>query len=108
MSQLALMIDLERCTGCKSCEAACKQTNALGPHTYRNRVMWFSDQNTLEATATPSGALNFLTVTCQQCERPACLRACPVNPKAISKDPDTGVVKIYESRCTGCGECAIS
>ncbi|MGB1257788.1 MAG: molybdopterin-dependent oxidoreductase, partial [Thiolinea sp.] len=108
MAQLALMIDLERCTGCKSCEAACKQTNALGPHTYRNRVMWFSDQHTLEATAVPSGALNFLTVTCQQCERPACLRACPVNPKAISKDPETGVVKIDESRCTGCGECAIS
>ena len=40
---LSLLIDLERCTGCKSCEAACKQSNALGPHTYRNRVMWFGD-----------------------------------------------------------------
>jgi Fe-S-cluster-containing dehydrogenase component len=43
-TQLALMIDLERCTGCKSCEAACKQTNALGPNSYRNRVMWFDEQ----------------------------------------------------------------
>ncbi|MCP4392307.1 MAG: hypothetical protein GY802_28705, partial [Gammaproteobacteria bacterium] len=43
-TQLALMIDLERCTGCKSCEAACKQTNALGPNSYRNRVMWFDQQ----------------------------------------------------------------
>lgn len=104
---LALMIDLERCTGCKSCEAACKQSNALGPHTYRNRVMWFSDQHTEQAT--PSlASLDFLTVTCQQCERPACLRACPVTPKAISKDPETGVVKIDTDRCTGCGECAIS
>ncbi len=108
MAQLALMIDLERCTGCKSCEAACKQTHALGPHSYRNRVMWFSDQHTLEASATPSGALNFLTVTCQQCARPACLRACPVNPKAIRKDADSGVVTIDESRCTGCGECALA
>ena len=24
MSQLSLMFDLERCIGCKSCEAACK------------------------------------------------------------------------------------
>ena len=108
MTQLALMIDLERCTGCKSCEAACKQTNGLGPHTYRNRVMWFTEQNTAEAATTPGGALSFLTVTCQQCERPACLRACPVNPKVISRDPETGVVSIDESRCTGCGECAIS
>lgn len=108
MTQLALMIDLERCTGCKSCEAACKQTNGLGPHTYRNRVMWFSEQNTAQAAATPEGALSFLTVTCQQCERPACLRACPVHPKVITRDPETGVVSIDESRCTGCGECAIS
>jgi len=70
--------------------------------------MWFSEQNTEEAAATPQGALSFLTVTCQQCERPACLRACPVYPKAITKDPRTGVVAIDESRCTGCGECVIS
>ena len=106
-SRLALMIDLERCTGCKSCEAACKQTNALGPHTYRNRVMWFSEQESPDNNDRLP-RLDFLTVTCQQCERPACLRACPVNPKAIDKDPLTGVVSINENRCTGCGECALS
>lgn len=115
--QLALMIDLERCTGCKSCEAACKQTNGLGPNNYRNRVMWFDDQvDASFSTSSSSGAsaeeivprLDFLTVTCQQCERPACLRACPVSPKAISKDPETGVVSIDTNRCTGCGECAMA
>ncbi len=105
-TQLALMIDLERCTGCKSCEAACKQTNALGPNSYRNRVMWFDQQQPDDEPSLPR--LDFLTVTCQQCERPACLRACPVYPKAISKDPVSGVVSINENRCTGCGECALS
>ncbi len=101
------MIDLERCTGCKSCEAACKQTNALGPHSYRNRVMWFDEQE-MPTAQDSLPRLDFLTVTCQQCERPACLRACPVYPKAIDKDPITGVVSVNENRCTGCGECALS
>ena len=95
--RLALMIDLERCIGCKSCEVACKQEHGLGPGEYRNRVLWLGD---------PDGpALDFLTVACQHCDRPACLRACPVNPKAITKDPETGVVTVDEDRCTGCGAC---
>ena len=39
MSRLALMIDLERCIGCKSCEVACKQEHGLGPGEYRNKVV---------------------------------------------------------------------
>lgn len=100
MSRLALMIDLERCIGCKSCEAACKAEHGLGPGEYRNRVVWLGSM--------VGPALDFLTVTCQHCERPACLRACPVVPKAIAKDPATGVVSVVEDRCTGCGECVVA
>jgi len=98
--RVALLIDLERCTGCKSCEAACKTEHRLGPGEYRNKVVW--------ASALEEAGLAFLTLTCQHCERPACLRACPVNPKAIAKDPVTGIVRVDESRCTGCGECVIA
>ncbi len=98
--RLALLIDLERCTGCKSCEVACKQEHRLGPGEYRNKVVWTSGVD--------DAGLAFLALTCQHCERPACLRACPVNPKAIEKDALTGVVSVVESRCTGCGECVIA
>lgn len=98
--RLALMIDLERCIGCKSCEVACKQEHGLGPGEYRNRVIWLG--------APDRPALDFLTVACQHCERPACLRACPVNPKAIVKDATTGIVSVDEDRCTGCGECIVA
>ena len=97
MARLSLMIDLERCIGCKSCEVACKQEHGLGPSENRNKVIWLG--------APDRPALDFLTVACQHCDRPACLRACPVNPKAISKDLNTGVVTVNEDLCTGCGEC---
>lgn len=99
-TRLALMIDLERCTGCKSCEAACKTEHRLGPGEHRNKVVWSSEAE--------APGLAFLKLACQHCERPACLRACPVNPKAITKDPVTGIVRVDESRCTGCGECVIA
>ena len=97
MSRLALMIDLERCIGCKSCEAACKAEHGLGPGERRNRVVWLGGDN--------GPTLDFLKLACQHCERPACLRACPVEPKAIRKDVETGIVSIIEESCVGCGEC---
>ena len=100
MSRLALLIDVERCTGCKSCEVACKAEHGLGPGERRNRVLWLGGQSN-----DGSASLDFLKLACQQCERPACLRACPVQPKAIIKDPVTGVVSVLEDRCVGCGEC---
>ena len=53
--RLSLMIDLERCIGCKSCEVACKQEHGLGPGEYRNKVVWLGNET--------APALDFLTVT---------------------------------------------
>jgi anaerobic selenocysteine-containing dehydrogenase/Fe-S-cluster-containing dehydrogenase component len=102
-NRLALLIDLERCIGCKSCEVACKQEHGLGPSERRNRVVWQQGQ-----VGEGAPVLSFLPIMCQHCDRPACLRACPVNPKAIRRDVDTGVVIVDEQLCTGCGECVMA
>ena len=94
--QFALSIDLERCTGCRACEAACKLENRLGEGIFRNRVYW------VEPTDVNS-RFEFMVSVCQQCVRPACLRVC--GAAAISKLPETGVVTIDNDRCTGCQEC---
>ena len=97
--QLVLSIDLERCTGCRACEAACKLENRLAPGIFRNRVYW-------NPPANENGRFEFIVSVCQQCVRPACLRAC--GAAAINKHPDTGVVQVDESRCTGCQECVLA
>jgi Fe-S-cluster-containing dehydrogenase component len=38
-----------------------------------------------------------------QCEVPYCASVCP--SKAISKNPETGVVKVSKKKCTGCKAC---
>ncbi|MFZ9135936.1 MAG: 4Fe-4S binding protein, partial [Candidatus Puniceispirillaceae bacterium] len=53
------MIDLERCIGCKSCEAACKAEHGLGPTENRNRVVWLAHHD--------RPGLDFLTLSCQHC-----------------------------------------
>ncbi|MDH3379856.1 MAG: 4Fe-4S dicluster domain-containing protein [Gammaproteobacteria bacterium] len=94
--QLALSIDLERCTGCRACEAACKLENRLTEGIFRNRVYWIAPKYEGER-------FEFVVSVCQQCSRPACLRVC--GAAAISKCADTGVVEIDDDRCTGCQEC---
>lgn len=97
--QLSLLIDLERCTGCRACEAACKLENRLATGIFRNRVYWIPPADKEER-------FEFMVSVCQQCTRPACLRACGAG--AIKKDPTTGVVEIDEKRCTGCQECVLA
>lgn len=96
---LVLQIDLERCTGCRACEAACKLENRLGEGMFRNRVFWV-------APGAGESRFEFVVAVCQQCARPACLRACGAG--AIVKDAHTGVVSIDHDRCTGCQECVLA
>jgi Fe-S-cluster-containing dehydrogenase component len=96
MAQLALMIDLTRCIGCGSCEAACKLEHHLGPDQFRTRIL------TLVRPDDPE-RLEYVKAVCQQCERPACMRACGAG--AISKREADGIVMVDPARCTGCQEC---
>jgi Fe-S-cluster-containing dehydrogenase component len=69
---LVLLIDLERCTGCRACEVE----NRLGEGVFRNRVWWVASQD--------GHALEFVNAVCKQCERPACMRVC--GAEALVKD----------------------
>jgi len=97
--QLALVIDLDRCIGCKGgCIVACKTEHeiALGPS--RCRVLDVGPTGTY-----PDLQMYFLPVMCQQCEDPPCVAVCPTG--ACYKREEDGVVTIDRDRCVGCGSC---
>ena len=46
------------------------------------------------------------SVRCQQCEEPSCVYACLTG--ALSRDAESGIVKVDEEKCTGCWTCILA
>ena len=89
--QYAFEVDLDRCSGCKACVAACHALNGLDDgETWR------------EVGLLVSGAglpvLQHVTTACHHCLDPACMSACPVD--AYEKDPVTGAPTGLLRSCT--------
>ena len=51
----------------------------------------------------PNLSMYNITLSCQHCENPACVKVCPVG--ATYKDPETGVVRQDYDKCIGCRMC---
>lgn len=92
-SQKILLLDVEKCTGCRICELACsfEKEKKFDPAKSRISVIsWFK-----EGLSIP--------ILCQQCDAAPCVDACPT--AAIERCAETGIVKIDSERCIGCKLC---
>jgi anaerobic dimethyl sulfoxide reductase subunit B (iron-sulfur subunit) len=98
MAQMGFYFDMTRCVGCKACQIACRDRNALYDvgEMYR-MVTWH------EMGSYPQPSYYCLSITCNHCTTPACMAVCPVG--AITKDPDSGIVTLDQSKCIGCKSC---
>lgn len=94
--QKILVVDPEKCTGCRLCEVVCSMYHEKTINPYRARirvVKW-------EAVGI------YVPMVCQHCESPVCEAVCPMN--AIQRDPNTGAMVINYDRCIGCKMCVLS
>lgn len=97
--QYAFEVDLDSCTGCKSCVAACHSLNGLDDEeTWRDVGLLVSPNRRHPFTQT-------ITTACHHCADPACLNGCPV--LAYEKDPLTGIVRHLDDQCIGCSYCIL-
>lgn len=100
----AFYFDSSACSGCKACQMACKDKNDLPVGLLWRRVyeivgggwrregdLWMPDVR----------AYN-LSLACNHCEDPACVKACPT--KALERRPD-GLVLVDARKCAGCRYC---
>jgi len=91
-----LTINVEKCTGCRTCEIACSLKHAGEFNPARSRIHNISS---------PEEGF-YLPVACLQCSEPFCVQICPNG--AITRDEITGIVKILEKRCVGCKMCLLA
>jgi len=97
--QYAFEVDLDRCSGCKACVAACHSLNGLD-----DGEVWREVGLLVGGPGLP--VLQHVTSACHHCVDPACLNACPVD--AYEKDPVTGIVKHLDDQCFGCQYCTLA
>ncbi len=88
-----LMINYEKCTGCRLCELVCSVFHEQVSNPSRSRIKvikWESEGL-------------YIPMSCQQCEDAPCMKVCPV--KAISCDEALGYMKVDYDVCIGCRSC---
>jgi anaerobic dimethyl sulfoxide reductase subunit B len=104
MNQLGFFFDASACSGCKTCQVACKDKHN-SPLAVRWRRVYevcgggWKQQG--EAWVQDISAYH-ISMACNHCQEPICMDACP--NKAIIKQ-ENGVVLIDYDRCMGCRYC---
>lgn len=96
--QYAFEVNLDACTGCKACVAACHSLNGLDED-----ESW-RDMGLLIGTR-KQPYLQTVTTACHHCVEPACAEGCPV--LAYDKSPITGIVRHLDDQCIGCSYCIL-
>jgi anaerobic carbon-monoxide dehydrogenase iron sulfur subunit len=96
MSQKVLVVNPQKCTGCRKCEMVCSvfHYGTSDPSRSLIRVMKWENIGF------------YLPVTCQNCDKPFCTEVCPA--KACRRDLETGKVIIDKNKCIGCKTCIIA
>ncbi|APQ11520.1 formate dehydrogenase subunit beta [Pseudomonas oryzihabitans] len=113
-AEVAKLIDVSKCIGCKACQVACSEWNELRDEvghthgTYDNPADLTADSWTLMRFTEyedEAGKLEWLIRKdgCMHCAEPGCLKACP-SPGAIVKYAN-GIVDFNQDHCIGCGYC---
>jgi len=107
----AVLVDTTLCVGCRGCEAACAEANALGdPAMAGDPAVFNRHRSTDEHTFTVVNRIStsperFVKTQCMHCVEPGCASACPT--RALEKTA-AGPVVYHPERCLGCRYCMVA
>ena len=96
--QMAFYFDQSRCVGCHACSIACKDWHDIKAGPLHLRRVTSREWGTY-----PMVHLSYLSISCNHCENPACVKACPAH--AITKREEDGIVVVHKGKCLGNDNC---
>ncbi|MFQ5811703.1 MAG: 4Fe-4S dicluster domain-containing protein [Anaerolineae bacterium] len=99
MARYAMVIDLDRCMGCRACMEACKVENNTPQGVFWMYVFRF------EEGEFPNTKVSFLPRPCMHCDNAPCVKVCPVGARYKRED---GLVLTDFDRCIGCRYCEVA
>jgi formate dehydrogenase iron-sulfur subunit len=113
-ANVAKLIDVSKCIGCKACQVACMEWNDTRDDIGSNHGVYDNPMDLTENSWTvmryaevelEQGKLEWLIRKdgCMHCAEPGCLKACPA-PGAVVQYSN-GIVDFHEENCIGCGYC---
>ena len=105
MTKYAIVTDLDRCVGCLACSAACKTVNNVPIGQFWNKTLRIGPNPKVEGGQWPDIELYYLTVSCQHCDNPECVKVCPTGASHKLAD---GTVQVDKLKCIGCQFCALA
>jgi len=101
--KVGMVIDLQKCVGCGACAFACKAEHNTRARANGQSHNWADFVLRTEGTF-PNTTHVVMPVLCNHCDDAPCVKACPVNPKAMYKTPE-GITMHDPNLCVGCRMC---
>ncbi|WP_243440054.1 4Fe-4S dicluster domain-containing protein [Fundidesulfovibrio soli] len=95
-----MVIDVDACTGCGSCMAACRVENNVAPG---SRMDWITLERRTNGLQFPDSDAAFLPRPCMHCANPPCVPVCPTGATRVSSLG--GIVSQTTPQCIGCRSC---
>jgi len=92
---MKIMVNSEKCTGCRNCELACAY--------YKSGYTLFNYKKSRIIVVDLSNLGYSNPVVCIQCREPKCIEVCP--KEALSKTETLQTIAINSEKCDGCGLC---
>ncbi|MDP7103666.1 MAG: 4Fe-4S dicluster domain-containing protein [SAR202 cluster bacterium] len=99
MPRYGMVIDLERCVGCRACMEACKVENNTPQGAFWMYVF------RLEQGEFPDTQMQFVPRPCQHCDNAPCVKACPVGARYKREE---GMTVTDWDRYIGCRDCEVA